>query len=279
MFEQLLGNLDTATLTENLLSFSTNAAGALAFLVASWLVAGWARRVIRRGFTTAKVDDTLGIFLSNAARWAILIMALLAALGMFGIQTTSFAAVIGAAGLAIGLAFQGTLSNIASGVMLLVFRPFKVGDVINAAGVTGKVVEIGLFTTSFDTSDNRRIFVPNALIFSGTIENVTYHATRRVDVAVGTDYSADLDEVRAVLERAVTSVEGVRAEPEAQIYLLELGASSIDWTIRAWCRTEDYWAVREAITRATKIELDAAGIGIPFPQMDVHVDGPPSETT
>ena len=172
------------------------------------------------------MDDTLGIFLSNLARWAILIMAVLAALGMFGIQTTSFAAVIGAAGIAIGLAFQGTLSNIASGVMLLIFRPFTVNDVIKAAGVTGKIIEIGLFTTSFDTADNRRIFVPNALIFGGTIENVTYHAKRRVEVSVGTDYSADLDEVRAVLERAIVSVEGVLDDPKSQVYLTELGASS-----------------------------------------------------
>jgi len=275
MLEQLLGNLDAAALADAIVSFSTNAAGALAFLIASWMVAGWVRRLVLRSFAGARIDDTLGIFLSNAARWAILIMALLAALGMFGIQTTSFAAVIGAAGLAIGLAFQGTLSNIASGVMLLVFRPFKVGDVINAAGVTGKVIEIGLFTTSFDTADNRRIFVPNALIFSGTIENVTYHEKRRVDVSVGTDYGADLDEVRAVLERALDSVEGVLDEPEPQTYLQELGASSIDWTVRVWCQTGDYWAVREAVTRAVKVELDAAGIGIPFPQLDVHMDGAP----
>jgi len=273
MLEQLIGSLDAAALTEAVVSFSTNAAGALAFLVVSWMVAGWVRRMVRRGFARAHIDDTLGIFLSKSARWAILIMAVLAALGMFGIQTTSFAAVIGATGLAIGLAFQGTLSNIASGVMLLIFRPFKVGDVINAAGVTGKVIEIGLFTTSFDTADNRRIFVPNALIFSGTIENVTYHAKRRVDVSVGTDYGADLDEVRTVLQRALVSVAGVLDDPEPQIYLLELGASSIDWAVRVWCRTEDYWAVREAVTRAVKVELDAAGIGIPFPQMDVHMDG------
>jgi small conductance mechanosensitive channel len=192
---------------------------------------------------------------------------------MFGIQTTSFAAVIGAAAFAIGLAFQGTLSNIASGVMLLIFRPFKVSDVINAAGVTGRVIEIGLFTTCFDTLDNRRIFVPNALIFGGTIENVTYHEKRRVDVSVGTDYGADLDEVRAVLERSIASVEGAVDDPEPQIYLLELGGSSIDWSVRVWCMTDDYWPVREATTRAVKIGLDAAGIGIPFPQMDVHVDG------
>jgi small conductance mechanosensitive channel len=200
-------------------------------------------------------------------------MALLAALGMFGIRTTSFAAVIGAASLAIGLAFQGTLSNIASGVMLLIFRPFTVDDVINAAGITGKVIEIGLFTTAFDTLDNRRIFVPNALIFGGTIENVTFHEKRRVDVSVGTDYGADLDEVRAVLDAAVATVQGILDDPEPQVYLVELGGSSIDWSVRVWCVTDDYWEVRERTTRAVKIALDTASIGIPFPQMDVHLDG------
>lgn len=274
MLEQLLANADAATLTQGLIDFATRAGGALLFLFAAWVLAGWARRMAWKMLVDATdIDDTLGIFVSNAVRWAILTLALLAALGMFGIQTTSFAAVIGAAGLAIGLAFQGTLSNIASGVMLLVFRPFRVNDVINAAGITGKVQEIGLFTTTFDTPDNRRIFVPNSLIFGGTIENVTHHATRRVDVAVGTDYSADLDATRAILEGAIARVDGILQDPEWQVYLAELGASSIDWKVRVWANTEDYWAVRETLTRAVKVELDKAGIGIPFPQMDVHLDG------
>jgi small conductance mechanosensitive channel len=274
LLEQLLANADAATLTQGLIDFATRAGGALLFLFAAWVLAGWARRMAWKMLVDATdIDDTLGIFVSNAVRWAILTLALLAALGMFGIQTTSFAAVIGAAGLAIGLAFQGTLSNIASGVMLLVFRPFRVNDVINAAGITGKVQEIGLFTTTFDTPDNRRIFVPNSLIFGGTIENVTHHATRRVDVAVGTDYSADLDATRAILEGAIARVDGILQDPEWQVYLAELGASSIDWKVRVWANTEDYWAVRETLTRAVKVELDKAGIGIPFPQMDVHLDG------
>ena len=274
MLEQLLANADPAAITEGLIGFATRAGGALLFLIVAWIVAGWARRVAWRMLVDATdIDDTLGIFVSNAVRWAILTMALLAALGMFGIQTTSFAAVIGAAGLAIGLAFQGTLSNIASGVMLLIFRPFGVNDVINAAGITGKVQEIGLFTTTFDTPDNRRIFEPNSLIFGGSIENVAHHPTRRVDVAVGTDYSADLDATRAVLEGAIATVDGVLQDPEWQVYLAELGASSIDWKVRVWAETDDYWAVREALTRAVKVELDKAGIGIPFPQMDVHLDG------
>lgn len=153
-------------------------------------------------------------------------MVFLGCLTMFGFETTSFAAVIGAAGLAIGLAMQGTLSNFSAGHMLLIFRPFKVGDVVSTAGVTGKVINLALFTTEFDTPDNRRIIVPNGAIFGSTIENITFHDTRRVDVSVGTEYTAD------------------------------------------------YWAVRDRATQSIKKHLDEAGIGIPFPQMDVHIDGP-----
>ena len=273
MFEGLLSNIDLVALSERAVAMSIRVAGALLFLAVAWMVGAWCRRCVRKALTKTHVDETLSIFLANAARWTVLLLAVLAALGMFGIQTTSFAAVIGAAGLAIGLAFQGTLSNIASGIMLLVFRPFTVDDFINAGGVNGRVVEIGLFTTTFDTLDNRRIFVPNSLIFGGTIENDTYHDVRRVDVAVGTDYGADLDEVRAVLERAIGNVDGVLEDPEPFVYLLQLGGSSIDWSVRAWCSTEAYWEPREALTRAVKIELDKAGIGIPCPQMDVHLDG------
>lgn len=157
--------------------------------------------------------------------------------------------------------------------MLLVFRPFKVGDVVSVAGITAKVVEIELFTTLFDTPDNRRIIVPNGQIFGSTIENITFHETRRVDVNVGTDYGADLKETRAVLERVAANVEGGLDDPAPQIYLTELAGSSINWAVRVWAQTPDYWAVRERITDEIKDALDDAEIGIPFPQMDVHLDG------
>jgi small conductance mechanosensitive channel len=157
--------------------------------------------------------------------------------------------------------------------MLLVFRPFSVGDKVTVAGVTGSVDEIGLFTTSLDSPDNRRFVVPNSEIFGSTIENYTHHDTRRVDVAVGTDYDADLAETRSVLERAAGGLDAVRDEPAPQIYLDELGGSSINWSVRVWADTDDYWSVREDLTRAVKDGLDDAGIGIPYPNMDVHVDG------
>jgi small conductance mechanosensitive channel len=187
---------------------------------------------------------------------------------------TGFAAVIGASALAVGLAFQGSLSNFAAGVMLLVFRPFKVGDVVNVAGQTGKIDEIGLFTTTMDTADNRRLILPNGSVFGAVIENISYHDTRRLDVAVGSEYPADLDRTREVLLRAARSLPTVLADPEPAAVLLELGDSSINWSVRVWVNAADYWPTRDALTRAVKLALDEAGIGIPFPQMDVHLDAP-----
>ncbi|MBW2263417.1 MAG: mechanosensitive ion channel family protein, partial [Deltaproteobacteria bacterium] len=186
----------------------------------------------------------------------------------------SFAALIAAAGLAVGLAFQGTLSNFAAGVMLLVFRPFKVGDLVTTAGNLGIVQEIELFTTELSTLDNRKIVVPNGSIFGSVIENLTHNDTRRVDVPVGVEYSADVDETRKVLEAMIPSIPAVLEDPAPQVFLAELGASSVDWQVRVWCKTEDYWDVYQATIRAAKMALDEAKLGIPFPQMDVHLDGP-----
>jgi len=170
------------------------------------------------------------------------------------------------------MAFSGTLSSFASGVLLLTFRPFQVGQVVNVAGVTGKVDEIGIFTTTLDTPDNRRIIVPNSAIFGSTIENLTHHPVRRIDCAVGTDYGADLAHVRTVLE-AVAAQQNAVEDREPQVILLELADSSINWQVRVWADTADYWAAFDALTHAVKDGLDAAGIGIPFPQRDVHIDG------
>ncbi|MDG2383868.1 MAG: mechanosensitive ion channel family protein [Pirellulaceae bacterium] len=220
-----------------------------------------------------RVDETLGRFVGKVIFYLIIVGAGLGVLQYFGIGVTSFAAVIGAAGFAVGLAFQGTLSNFSAGVMLLVFRPFKVGDVINAAGITAKVNEIDLFATTFDTPDNRRIVVPNSMISGGIIENVTHHNERRIDVNVGVDYSAEIDTTRAILLAAVQSLDGI-IEGEGrgiQIYLNELADSSVNWVVRVWFPAAAYSGKREELMRAIKMHLDEAGIGIPFPQMDVHV--------
>lgn len=254
------------------LVYVVNVVKALLFLLIGWIVANWIKRITVRGLERAKIDQTLVKFFGNIARYTVLVLVVLACLGIFGINTTSFAAVIGAVGLAIGLAFQGTLGHFASGVMLLVFRPFKVGDVISVAGDTGKVNEIELFTTTLDTADNRRIIVPNGNIVGSTIENLTFHPTRRVDVSVGTDYGADLDHARQVMLEAALSTPHILSDPPPQVYLDALGGSSIDWKVRVWCNTPDYFAIKDELTLRVKKALDAAGIGIPFPQMDVHLD-------
>lgn len=266
-----LSTLETL-LTDLLTVFLPNVVGVIALLVVAWIVAKWASKRVTRS-AEKRLDITIARFFGSLVKYGILVMAFLGCLTMFGFETTSFAAVIGAAGLAIGLAMQGTLSNFSAGLMLLIFRPFKVGDVVSTAGVTGKVINLALFTTEFDTPDNRRIIVPNGAIFGSTIENITFHDTRRVDVSVGTEYTADVATVRGVLLDAVRSLEGVHSDPEPVAYLTELGASSIDWSVRVWADTADYWAVRERATQSIKQHLDAAGIGIPFPQMDVHIDG------
>lgn len=255
-----------------LLPILTNVLGAIVLIIATFVVAGWAGRAARKAVDRSKLDPTLSQFFASLARYAVLVLGGLAVLSVFGISVASFAAILAAAGFAVGLALQGTLSHFAAGVMLLLFRPFKVGDVVSVGGVTGKVDAIGLFTTTLDTVDNRRLIVPNGEISGSTIENITHHPTRRVDVNVGTDYGADLRATRAVLEGVAGSVEGGLADPAPQVYLLELGGSSIDWAVRVWAKTEDYWAVRERLTGDIKVALDAQSIGIPFPQMDVHLD-------
>jgi len=196
----------------------------------------------------------------------------LAVLQTFGVGLTSVTAILAAAGFAVGMALQGTLGHFASGVMLLMFRPFKVGDYIVVAGTEGSVEEIDLFTTRINTVDNRHIIVPNGEIFGSKLENYTHNDVRRVDVNVGAAYTADLDQTRNALQRAVSACS-LAGAPEGQVYLMELGASSVDWQVRVWCRPEDYWTVRENLTAATKNEMDRAGIGIPYPQLDVHVGG------
>lgn len=218
------------------------------------------------------IDPTVGRFASNMLSYALLAGLALGVLGYFGVDTTSFAALIGAMGLAVGLALQGTLGNFASGVMILVFKPFKVGDFITAGGSTGTVEELGIFSTTIKTNDNQQVIVPNGKIFGDTIVNVGHNPIRRVDIDVGCDYGADIDECRATLETVVAHIPDMIKEPAPQIFLKGLGGSSVDWQVRIWCDTPKYWDVHQQTIRAIKKVLDAKGISIPFPQMDVHLD-------
>jgi small conductance mechanosensitive channel len=252
-------------------NFVPKLAGVAALLGFTFWFAKWGGKRVYKS-TKTYLDPTLAHFFGSVSRYAILAIGILGSLRIFGFETTSFAALIGAGGLAVGLAMQGTLSNFSAGVMLVLFRPFEVGDVVQVSGVTGKVAAISLFTTEFDTPDNRRILVPNGSIFGDTITNYNHHKERRVDVAVGTDYGSDIAQARDVMLAAASAVDGVLESPAPQVYLSELGGSSIDWTVKAWCKTPDYWAVKERVTQAIKNALDEAEIGIPFPQMDVHLD-------
>lgn len=244
-----------------IIDYGIKATGVLLFFFIGWMVAVWLSILTRRSLEKAKMELTLTRFLSKAVRWGIMLMVILGCLSRFGIEMTSVAALIAALGLAVGLAFQGSLSNFAAGMMLLIFKPFKVGDYVEVGGQRGTVYEIDILATILNTPDNRRVIVPNSSVFSATIENVSHHTTRRVSVKVGVDYAADIDQTREVLTRAIESVDTV---------LGDLGDSAVNWEVRAWCNSSDNLATREAMTRAVKMHLDEAGIGIPYPQIVVH---------
>lgn len=246
---------------------------AIILIFAVIIGASWVRRIVKRALGKAKVEETLARFLSNLVRYLVLIAGGIAILGTLGIETTSFAAALAAAGFAIGMALSGTLSNVAAGIMLLLFRPFKVGDAVVVNGVTAKVYQINLFNTELDTFDNRRIIMPNSSVFGNTIENISFHPQRRVEVTVGTTYGSDIDQAREVLTRIVKGVPGGLEDPAPAVMLTGMGASSIDWSVRVWANAADFWAVKDQLTRNIKVGLDEAKIGIPFPQMDVHIDG------
>jgi small conductance mechanosensitive channel len=248
----------------------------LGVLLAIWVsfkVAGWLQHSVTRGLRSRNFDETLAIFFGNLLRWLVLIASMLACLSVFGIETTSFAAIIGAAGLAVGLAFQGTLSNFAAGVMLLVFRPFKVGDYIVAGGKEGTVVELGLFVTAMDTLDNRRLYVPNTAIGAGAIENYTANPLRRVDIPVSIAASEDIDSSRSALEAAGASVPGRDRTRGSEVFLNGFGGGLVMWQVRVWTHPASYWDVWQATVRAIGYELRKAKIAMPTPAMNVSVSG------
>ncbi len=239
-------------------------------MIAAWFFSSWARRTVRRGLERAHFDLTLSKFLANMVRWVILAVAVVMCLGKFGVETASFAALIGATGLAIGLGFQGSLSNLAAGVMLLVFRPFKVGDGVKVAGQTGVVNEIDLFTTSMDTADGRRVIIPNGAIFGSIIENQTYHPHRRIDVPIAVAGTRDIEEVRAILVQAARATPGVLADPAPAAVLLDPAGN---WSIQAWAATGDVPTVGQSLIGSLRLAAAAAGLGGPRPVMDVTIAG------
>ncbi len=259
----------------NLVTFVTSwglqVVGALALLIVGRWVASALRRGTRRGLEKGKVDPSLVPFFASMVYYTALAVVVIAVLNLFGIETTSLIAVLGAAGLAVGLALQGTLSNFSSGVMLLMFRPFRVGDYIEAAGTAGGVEEIGLFTTTLNTPDNVRILVPNSAIFGDTIKNYSANDTRRNDLVIGIGYGDDIGKAIDVIRNVIDADGRVLKDPAPVIAVSELGDSSVNLVVRPWCRKEDYWGLRFDLTRALKEQLEGSGCNIPFPQHDVHL--------
>jgi small conductance mechanosensitive channel len=222
---------------------------------------------------TPKVDQTLRGFLASLTRYVILVFTVVAVLNQFGVQTTSIITVLGAASLAIGLALQGTLSNVAAGVMLLLFRPFKVGDYIEGGGQAGTVKAISLFVTELATPDNVQILVPNSQMWGSAIKNYSFHATRRVDMVLGISYEDDVEKAVGIIEQMARDDGRVMDDPAPQIVVGELADSSVNIVIRLWCQAGDYWGIKFDMTKALKLRMDGEGISIPYPQRTLHVIG------
>lgn len=239
---------------------------AAAILIAGFLLAGWSKRFITdKALDHEELDNTLFTFIGSIVRYAIIAFTVIMVLARFGVQTTSLIAVIGAAGLAIGLALQGTLSNVAAGVMLMIFRPFKLGQYIEAGGHAGTVKEVNLFTTELATLDNVQIIIPNSAIWSGSIVNYSHHETRRVDLVFGVSYRSDLKAAEAALRKLMDDEDRILDVPEPFLMVTELGPSSVDFTMRVWCERGDYAPLKFDLTRGAKDALDQAGVDIPFP--------------
>jgi len=260
-----------AQIQELLAVYGLKVIAALAILFFGRIVAGWMRGIAERMMTKGKTDPMIIGFVGSIIYVGLMVFVVLAALGQVGIQTTSFIAILGAAGLAIGLALQGSLANFAAGFLLIMFRPFKVGDFIEGAGISGAVESIQIFTTTLKTPDNKMVIVPNAKLMNDNITNYSAKETRRVDLTVGVSYDADLAQVKQILTDIASKDERVKSDPAPLIAVSELADNSVNLVMRMWANTGDYWAVYFDSTEAVKLRLDEAGIGIPYPQRDVHL--------
>lgn len=253
-------------------SYGLNIIGAILILIIGWIIAGWARGVVAKMLgKSAKIDVTLTSFLSSSVRYIILIFTLIAVLGKFGVETASLITILGAASLAIGLALQGTLSNVAAGVMLLIFRPFRIGDFISAAGFAGTVKNLGLFVTELATGDNVQIIIPNSQIWGASIQNFSAHDTRRVDLVIGIGYDDNIDAAIAEIGHVIEADERAMTEPEPAIFVSELADSSVNIVARVWTQSGNYWPLKAALTKNIKHRFDEKGISFPYPQQDVHL--------
>ncbi|MGA8258649.1 MAG: mechanosensitive ion channel domain-containing protein [Arenicellales bacterium] len=260
------------SITSTLSAYGLDVIGAIIILLVGWSLARWAETVTRKAMSrTGRVDPTLVVFLSSITRYLVLTFTIIAVLNRFGVQTASLIAVLGAAGLAVGLAMQGTLSSAAAGVMLLVFRPFKLGDYVEVGGQSGTIQSLNLFVTELATPDNKQIIIPNSSVWGHPVVNYSHHATRRLDLEIGIGYGDDIDLAIRVIREIIGADERALKDPEPLVVVGNLGASSVDLTVRIWVNAPDYWTLKFDLTKRFKQTFDAKGISIPYNQMDVHL--------
>ncbi len=246
--------------------------GAIAILVVGWIASKWVRSAVTKALGKSEnIAPMLSSFFASLARYLVLIFTGLMVLSQFGVQTASLIAVLGAAGLAIGLALQGTLSNVAAGVMILIFRPFKIGDYVEAGGQAGTIKAVTLFITEMTTPDNVQIIVPNSQVWGSSVVNYSFHDTRRLDLALGISYEDNIELAVEAINQTIGADARVLKDPEPLVAVSELADSSVNFVIRVWCNASDYWPLKFAMTRALKEKMDSEGISIPYPQQTVHM--------
>lgn len=260
-------------------AWGIKAVGALLIFIIGKMIAKALGNVATKAMTRYQIDETLTRFIGSGIYFALLLVVIMAALSQLGIQTTSFLAILGTAGLAIGLALKDTLSNVGAAVVILIFRPFKVGDFVEAGGAMGTVDSISLFTTTISPVDNRTIIVPNSAITAGNIVNFSNKPVRRVDHVVGIGYDDDIKKAKDVMYDVIAKDSRTLEDPAPLVAVTDLGDSSVNFTVRAWVNSADYWDAYFAIIEEIKLALDANGITIPYPQMDVHMDQAQEEKT
>lgn len=253
-------------------ALAINAMKALVVLIVGWVLAGTISRTIRKRVNASpQIDDTIGNFVASIIRWVILIIVFVAVLGLFGIEATSLVAILGAATLAIGLALQGTLSNVAAGFMLILFRPYKIGDYVDIGGTSGTVKTLTLFTTELSTPDNVQIVLPNGKAWGSVITNFSFHDTRRVDMTFGIDYGDDPAKAVQIIKDLAAEDTRIHSDPAPWVRVTNLGDSSVDITARVWCAASDYWDIKFDMLIAVKTAFDAKGISIPYPHVvEIH---------
>ena len=275
----MIDQLQDLQVLDWLMSIGRDALAAIVILALGLWLSGRVASIINKGAKRSRhIDDTLRPFLSSLARYAILIVTIISVLARVGVQTTSIVAALGAMGLAVGLALQGTLQNISAGLMLLVLRPFQVGDYIDASGISGTVETIGLFSTEMTTYDGVYQAVPNVSLWNTSILNYSRLPTRRLDVPVGIAYEDDIEKAMALLLDHLQQDSRVMSEPAPQVLVTGLGESSVDLSLRCWTQRTDFWTLKFELNKNAKLWLDTAGISIPFPQRDVHLIPTPDDT-